>query len=84
MDETRGKPMLTPLEDVSIKAQRTGGEPWLCKQGVAGSNPAVSTKNQQDKALRAIGPHKSPPDSAEKADAPPSPGQARRFRSAGR
>ena len=42
MNQDARKPMLTPLEAVSIKAQRAGGEPWLCKQ-VAGSNPAVST-----------------------------------------
>ena len=47
------------------------GEHLLCKQGVAGSNPAVSTKTNHDKGLRAIGPHESPPDSPEKADVPP-------------
>ena len=40
MDETARKPMPTPLEAVSIKAQEPGGEPWPSKQQVAGSSPA--------------------------------------------
>jgi len=40
MDEPSRKPMLTPLETLSIKTQRTGGEPGPSKQGVAGSIPA--------------------------------------------
>ena len=47
------------------------GEHLLCKQGVAGSNPAVSTKTNQDKGLRAVGPHETPPDSPEKAEVHP-------------
>ncbi len=39
-DEPTRKPTLTPLEAVSIKAQRAGGEPWFSKQRVAGWSPA--------------------------------------------
>jgi len=34
------KPTLTPLEAVSITAQREGGEPWPSKQRVGGSSPS--------------------------------------------
>ena len=40
MDEDTRKPMLTPLEALSIKAQQAGGEPWPSKQWVGGSNPS--------------------------------------------
>jgi hypothetical protein len=38
MDQDARKPMLTPLEALSIKPQR--GEPWPSKQRVASSSPA--------------------------------------------
>jgi len=40
MDQDARKSMLTPLEALSIKPQRAGGEPCPSKRRVAGSSPA--------------------------------------------
>jgi hypothetical protein len=43
MAEQSGKQVLTPLEAASGKGLRAPQEHLLCTQGVAGSNPVVST-----------------------------------------
>ena len=44
MDETTGKPMLTPLGEASNRAQQEAVERWPSKQRVGGSNPSGRAK----------------------------------------